>query len=111
AVIAAVACSHIRNATASSGKQSRSAAYRRSDDGLPPDRCRHLRRLRRCLGDRPVSLQPPSPERSQVGDVWVDPITADRFIFTGENLDQINYGWVRWDLASEQAKYERDEVR
>jgi hypothetical protein len=44
-----------------------------------------------------------------VGQVWVDPITADRYIFTGENLDGLNYGWKRWDLASEQAAYERDE--
>lgn len=32
---------------------------------------------------------------------------ADRYVFTGENLDAINYGWVRWDLRNEQVEYER----
>jgi hypothetical protein len=56
-----------------------------------------------------VSLSPPPPSRSKIGDVWVDPITAHRFIFTGENLDEINYGWIPWELRNEQYEYERDE--
>lgn len=49
-----------------------------------------------------MSLQPPPPSRSQIGDVWVDPITANRFVFTGENLDEVNYGWVAWELRNEE---------
>ena len=31
-----------------------------------------------------MSMQPPPPERSQVGDVWVDPMSGHRFVFTGD---------------------------
>lgn len=40
-----------------------------------------------------MSLMPPAPEKSKVGDVWVDPVSADRYVFTGENLECVNYGW------------------
>lgn len=57
-----------------------------------------------------MSLQPPAPGKSNIGDVWVDPITAHRFVFTGENLDQTNYGWVPWTLRNEQYDYEADDA-
>ena len=55
-----------------------------------------------------MSLQPP-PGKSQIGQVWVDPITGHRFVFTGENLGEINYGWEPWDLVNEWVEYERDD--
>jgi hypothetical protein len=55
-----------------------------------------------------MSLLPPGPSKSQVGDVWVDPLTARRYIFTGENLDDWNYGWMPWELRNEQHEYEAD---
>ena len=48
-----------------------------------------------------MSLQPPAPSKSKIGDVWVDPITADRFVFTGENLESVNYGWVTAGMTME----------
>lgn len=54
-----------------------------------------------------MSLLPPRGE--VVGQVWVDPITGHRFVFTGENLDEVNYGWVPWDLWNEEYEYKRGE--
>jgi hypothetical protein len=53
-----------------------------------------------------MSLTPPPADRSEIGDVWVDPITADRWEFTGDET-QGTYGWVNvgpnvdheWTLA------------
>lgn len=56
-----------------------------------------------------MGLQPPSPSKANIGDIWVDPITAHRFVFTGENLDQINYGWIPWTLENEKYEYQRGE--
>lgn len=39
--------------------------------------------------------------KATIGDLWVDPINAHWFIFTGENLDEINYGWVPYQLPPE----------
>jgi hypothetical protein len=54
-----------------------------------------------------VSMSPPPAARSKVGDVWVDPFDAHRYVFTGENLDKPMWGWVQWDLRNEQYEYER----
>jgi hypothetical protein len=54
-----------------------------------------------------MSLLLPPPEQAQIGDIWVDPLTAHRFVFTGENLDDWEYGWVPWDLQNERYEYER----
>ena len=61
-----------------------------------------------------MSLSPPvSP---QIGDVWVDPFTAERYVFSGVgefyspsglHLDALD-GWERWDLRNEQYEYERE---
>lgn len=40
-----------------------------------------------------MSLAPPPPERSEIGDTWVDPITADRYEFLGDESIG-TYGWV-----------------
>lgn len=61
-----------------------------------------------------MSLTPPPPERSEVGDVWVDPITADRWEFTGDETQGV-YGWVNvgpnedhvWTLAAADEEYTR----
>jgi hypothetical protein len=56
-----------------------------------------------------VSLSP--PRHPQIGDVWVDPFTAERFVYTGESTDPTEAfdGWERWDLRNEQYEYERKE--
>lgn len=51
-----------------------------------------------------MSVSPPPPEKANVGDVWVDPFDARRYIFTGEDLDEVMYGWKPWDLANEKVK-------
>jgi hypothetical protein len=62
-----------------------------------------------------VSLSP--PRKPNVGDVWVDPFDAARFIYTGTDKPYITKsgyhldafdGWERWDLRNEQYEYERD---
>lgn len=40
-----------------------------------------------------MSLQPPGT--AEVGQVWIDPITTDRYVFTGKNTDKPNYGWIK----------------
>lgn len=62
-----------------------------------------------------MSLSP--PRKPGIGDVWVEPFTAERYIFTGTDepyiaasgahLDAFD-GWERWDLRNEQYAYERD---
>jgi len=56
-----------------------------------------------------MSLLPPPASKSEVGRVWVDPITAHKFVFTGENVDKPGGGWVPWDLQNERYEYERAE--
>lgn len=52
-----------------------------------------------------MSLSPPPPEKSKLGDVWVDPFDARRYIYTGEDTE-IMWGWKPWDLANEKFDYE-----
>jgi hypothetical protein len=56
-----------------------------------------------------MSLLPPPASKSEVGRVWVDPITAHKFVFTGENVDKPGGGWVPLDLQNERYEYERAE--
>lgn len=48
------------------------------------------------------SLTPPKAEKSQVGQVWVSPITTEKYIFNGEQ-------WEPWTLENARALYEKGE--
>lgn len=60
-----------------------------------------------------VSMSP--PRNPTVGDMWVDPYTAERYIFTGSgepyiapsgaHLDALD-GWVKWDQDKADAEVE-----
>jgi hypothetical protein len=59
-----------------------------------------------------MSLSP--PRNPTIGQIWVDPFTAERFIFTGEigkRPDEAFDGWERWELRNEQYEYEQGETQ
>lgn len=54
-----------------------------------------------------MSVSPPPPSKAKIGDVWVDPFDAKRYIFTGENLDDYLYGWKPWDQITDRPDWPR----
>ena len=65
-----------------------------------------------------MSLSP--PRKPSIGDVWVDPFDASRYVYSGTDkpfigaggvhLDAFD-GWEPWDLRNERYEYEREEAR